>query len=159
MMKLDNVKMPKSTYLFLLICSLFVFTFDLYAQDNAKLKVKIKGLKNSNGKVGVSLYKTKDGFPDKSENAVRNGLVSIVNNEAIIEWEGLPMGEYAISIMHDENENNKMDTNFMGIPKEGFGFSNGAKAKFGPPSFDKAKFSLSQEMQDHQIEAQYMDIF
>jgi uncharacterized protein (DUF2141 family) len=54
----------------------------------------------------------------------------------------LPLsGEYAISIIHDKNRNGRLDTNFIGIPKEPFGFSNNPKIKFGPPSFSDAKFA------------------
>ena len=56
----------------------------------------------------------------------------------------LAPGKYAISIIHDENNNDKLDTNFIGIPKEGFGFSNNPRIMFGPPSFEKASFEINQ---------------
>jgi uncharacterized protein (DUF2141 family) len=55
---------------------------------------------------------------------------------------GLPAGTYAIGLLHDENDNGKMDTNFVGLPKEGYGASNDAKATFGPPKFKDAKVEL-----------------
>jgi uncharacterized protein (DUF2141 family) len=48
--------------------------------------------------------------------------------------------------MHDSNSNQKLDTNWIGIPKEGYGFSNNAKATLGPPSFDQVKFNLKGEV-------------
>jgi len=54
--------------------------------------------------------------------------------------ENIPPGEYAISIFHDENDNGKLDTNFIGIPKEPYGFSNNPVIKLRPPTFMEAKF-------------------
>ncbi|MDR0612870.1 MAG: DUF2141 domain-containing protein, partial [Dysgonamonadaceae bacterium] len=57
----------------------------------------------------------------------------------------LPEGEYAISVYHDENDNNKLDTGVFGIPTEGYGFSNNVKGFMGPPSFKESKFSLTKD--------------
>jgi uncharacterized protein (DUF2141 family) len=65
--------------------------------------------------------------------------------EVEVVFENLPAGDYAISILHDVNKDGKMNTNFMGIPKEGYGFSNNVMGTMGPPSFEKAKFKLSSE--------------
>lgn len=55
----------------------------------------------------------------------------------------LPDGDYAISLFIDRNANGKLDSNAMGMPTEPYAFSNDAIGNFGPPSFDKAKFSVS----------------
>jgi uncharacterized protein (DUF2141 family) len=55
---------------------------------------------------------------------------------------GVPPGVYAAQAFQDENDNGKIDRNFLGIPREGLGFSNDAKMRFGPPSFDDAAFTL-----------------
>ena len=57
--------------------------------------------------------------------------------------DGLPNGEYAIRVMHDKNDNGKLDSNFVGVPKEPWAFSNNASGKFGPPKWDDAKFVVS----------------
>ena len=57
--------------------------------------------------------------------------------------EDLNPGNYAFRYFHDKNENDEMETNWMGLPTEGFGFSNNAKGLFGPPSFDKWVFELN----------------
>ena len=54
----------------------------------------------------------------------------------------LKPGMYAISVLHDENSNKDMDQSKIGIPKEGYGFSNNASISLGPPSFQKAKIEL-----------------
>lgn len=59
-----------------------------------------------------------------------------------MEFSDLPFGEYAVAVMHDMNDNNKMDFHFYGAPKEGYGASNDASGTFGPPSFEEARFKL-----------------
>jgi uncharacterized protein (DUF2141 family) len=66
----------------------------------------------------------------------------------------LPFGEYAIKIYHDENGNDELDTNFLGIPKEGVGFSNNPSARFGEPGFDEAKFVFDSPSMTVDIEIQ-----
>ncbi|NOS91716.1 MAG: DUF2141 domain-containing protein, partial [Cyclobacteriaceae bacterium] len=61
--------------------------------------------------------------------------------------DNLPAGTYGISVMHDANSNEKMDSNFIGMPKEGFGFSNNAKGSFGPPSYEKTKLDFNTSKQ------------
>ena len=81
---------------------------------------------------------------DNPEEASRHQIVKVVDKQAEAVFEGVPYGEYAIKIFHDENENEKLDTNFMGVPKERFGFSNNVMGRFGPPTFDQARFSFGE---------------
>lgn len=67
----------------------------------------------------------------------------------------LPEGVYAVSVFHDENMNQKLDKNFMGIPKEGYGASNNPKKKMGPPDFEETKFQLSGQAQSLEIKLMY----
>jgi len=60
----------------------------------------------------------------------------------VIVFENLPYGNYAVSVLHDENSNGKMEKNFFGIPKEGFAFSNNYAPKIKAPSFTDAMISL-----------------
>ena len=55
----------------------------------------------------------------------------------------LPHGEYAIAIFVDANRNGKMDKNFLGIPKEQYGFSNNVMGRMAAPSFEQAKFEVT----------------
>ena len=64
------------------------------------------------------------------------------NKKATAIFKNIARGMYAISVFHDKNDNKKMDTNFVGIPKEPTGMSNGAKAFFGPPKYKDAKFMV-----------------
>lgn len=63
----------------------------------------------------------------------------------VIDITGLPPGDYAISAIHDENDNKKLDKSFIGMPTEGVAFSNNAKVSFGPPKFEKVRFHVEGE--------------
>lgn len=100
------------------------------------------------GEIYLGIFETAEGFgaKDLGGNTVRPGLVLgarqvVPAGTARLEFE-LPEGVYAIKLFLDLNGNGEMDTNFLGIPKEPFGFSNNAKGKLGPPSFDAAAFQV-----------------
>ncbi len=112
----------------------------LQLAENNDIKVNITHLRNDKGYVLISLFKDGIGYPDKPEKALKKGKVSINNKNAIMIFTGLPPGNYAIAILHDENGDLKMNTNFFGIPKEGYGFSNNVMGTFGPPGYSRAKF-------------------
>jgi uncharacterized protein (DUF2141 family) len=109
--------------------------------DTFTLIVNIAGLKSNKGAVLLGLYNTKEAFLKKR---FQSAVVKINNNKAAYVFEDLPKGTYAISFVHDENDNKKMDSNFFGIPKEAYGCSNNAKGFMGPPGFEDAKFYLEE---------------
>jgi uncharacterized protein (DUF2141 family) len=118
-----------------IFCSLlYMVVVAAHAQN---LVVNIKNIKSDKGIIGVAVFRSEGEFMKKNWQqqsiAAKAGEVQVV-------FKNLPAGIYAISVMHDENENGKLDSNSLGIPKEGFGFSNDAMGMFGPPSFEKAKF-------------------
>jgi uncharacterized protein (DUF2141 family) len=104
------------------------------------LKLEISGLKNNKGFVLIAIFNSELGFPDKKELAVRK--IRIPAQAGIISYDvsDLVPGTYAIALIHDENDNQRLDTGLFGIPKEGFCFSKGAMGTFGPPSFQAASF-------------------
>lgn len=99
--------------------------------------VEIAPLRNNDGQVFLELN-------DENEEIIKGYSEKIVNNKCIVVLENLKPGKYAFKYFHDENSDEKINTNFMGIPKEGYGFSNNAKGKFGPPSFEKMIFEIEQ---------------
>lgn len=119
------------------------------AADNPKprgcISLRINNIRNSEGRLGIALFCTEKGFPDKPEKAfaLANTEINGASKEVIIE--NVPYGRYAVSILHDENSNSKMDKTWIGKPKEGFGVSNNPKIRFGPPGFDESGFVLDRE--------------
>jgi uncharacterized protein (DUF2141 family) len=105
--------------------------------QNESLTVIVKNIKGEKGTVGAALYQAEKQFMktiwQSRSGPSRPGEMTFV-------FESIPPGEYAISVLHDLNNNGKMDSNFFGVPREGFGFSNDAIGAFGPPDFQKAKF-------------------
>jgi len=106
------------------------------------IHVKILDIRNSTGAVACALFESSEGFPtDYLLSATNIMIIKIRDKQARCDFEDIPPGTYALSVVHDENMNGKLDTNWLGIPNEGYGFSNDAKASFGPPSFEAARFS------------------
>lgn len=106
------------------------------------LQIKVTGLKNSKGKLMVGIYDRQDGFRD-TDKTFRNLVLNATAGEMMVYADKLPPGQYAIAVFHDENENGKLDKNFLGIPTEKYGFSNNARGKFGPPEFKDCAISIS----------------
>ena len=111
------------------------------------LIVEVNNIKKA-GEIHVAVYDNAEAFEaDRGEKGgaapgiVEGTIVMVDPGTSTFEYE-LPPGQYAVGIFHDVNLNNKMDNNFLGLPKEQFGFSNNARALFGPPSFEEAAFEL-----------------
>jgi len=105
--------------------------------------------------VSICLYQSSDGFPSLPEKAYRIANADIQQGSSEVTFTDLPPGEYAVSLLHDENGNEKMDTNFLGIPREGYGTSNNAAAIFGPPKFKDARFILDKPVMNIEIKVKY----
>ena len=107
------------------------------------IHVDVVGLRNNKGQVLCALFSSPSDFPKKTDKAVAHAMSSISQGHASSEFPGIAAGKYAVSVFHDENSNGKLDTKFMGIPREGVGASNGAKGHLGPPKFEAAAFSFT----------------
>lgn len=120
-----------------------------YSVENSSLfKLQIKGLDKVEGEVRIAMFNSEENYTKETVYAVVIPVDSLS-----IEWcvEGLPFGDYAIAVYHDKNENGKLDANFLGIPKEDYGFSNNARGRFGPASWKDASFSVNSKSTIHQI--------
>jgi len=109
------------------------------------LTVHVTGARNTKGQIRAALFQSAKGYPGDASQAIQTQAADIEPQalSAKIVFTGLHDGVYALSVFHDENMNQKLDKNFMGIPKEGYGASNNPKKKMGPPDFEEAKFQLS----------------
>ena len=105
------------------------------------IHVEILNIRNSAGSIGCALFESPVGFPIEFLRYATNIIViKIQDTQARCDFVSIPPGTYALAIIHDENMDGKLDTNWLGVPKEGYGFSNDAKAMLGAPSFSAASF-------------------
>jgi uncharacterized protein (DUF2141 family) len=135
---LEEACMKKLT---MVLVFLLVGSVAALGAEKAQVEVKIEGLSSDKGRVGAVLFNSADGFPKDSKKAFKSARAQIKDKKATVVFKDLPPGEYAFAVIHDENENGKMDYRF-GIPQEGYAFSNNAMGTLGPPGFDKAKFKV-----------------
>ena len=103
------------------------------------LSVIVGNVKNSKGYIRVAVYNSKETFMKQQ---VAIGEARATEGQVVVTIDKLRDGDYALSIMHDSNNNEKLDTNLIGLPKEGFAFSNDAMGTVGPPTFKEASFRV-----------------
>ena len=113
-----------------------------FAQSSCPgIHVKILDIRNSAGTVACALFKGPDGFPTEYMHAATNiMMMKVQDRQARCDFADIPPGTYALAVIHDENKDGKLEANWVGVPTEGYGFSNDAKALMSAPSFDAASF-------------------
>jgi uncharacterized protein (DUF2141 family) len=131
-----------------LIISLFSLSLDL---GNPRLEIRITDAKSDKGMVRILIFSRENGFPDQPETALKSYSIPPKNKACYLSVNDLPPGKYAVSVIHDEDNNGKLSFSVVGYPTEKFGFSNNPKVYFSPPSFDKAAFELKSENKTLQI--------
>lgn len=105
----------------------------------ASINIKVTNIKNTKGVIRIGIINKEKNFP---YDAFTGKKVPISGDSVNVKFTGLAPGEYAIAVHHDENCNDKLDKNVLGVPLEGYCFSNNAKALAAPPKFKYAKFIL-----------------
>jgi uncharacterized protein (DUF2141 family) len=120
------------------ISGIFFVYFLLVNNGIAQLNLTIDviEIRNDKGRIMLQLL-------DETEKIIWQEMSPIKNNTCSFLISDLKPGRYAIRYYHDENQNGKMDTNSIGKPTEGYGFSNNVMGKFGPPAFEKWLFDIS----------------
>jgi len=131
-----------------LLISILLIIIPALGNDNAELTIIIENIKHDKGQIIIGICDSEDSFPKKP--FIRKS-VKIKNGVAILLLKDIKYGEYAVSIIHDENSNNKIDFHFYGPPKEQTAASNNAKSFFGPPNWDDAKFVVDKEVVEIKI--------
>jgi uncharacterized protein (DUF2141 family) len=113
-----------------------------FAQSSCPgIHIRILDIRNSTGAVACALFESPEGFPSEFlQSATNIMMIKIRDTQARCDFLDIPPGTYALAVIHDENMDGKLGTNWIGVPKEGYGFSNDAKAVLGAPSFDAASF-------------------
>jgi len=136
----------KFRWLLLLTIECFLFTVTTARAQPAptgELHVVVSHLRNDNGRIACSLFNEPNGFPRDESKEFRAVQATIQGSTAVCDFKNIPAGQYAVTVLHDENLNGKMDFNRLGIPTKGYGFSNDAKAIVRPPSFDAARIDFN----------------
>jgi uncharacterized protein (DUF2141 family) len=126
-----------------------------HAESNITVHVRIEGFKNEKGLCYLLLFESKKGFPESREHAAIILKDRITNKSAEFELD-IRSGIYAISILHDENLNERFDKTWYGRPVEGFGISNNPSVGFGPPTFQESSISLEDDNDFLKIEMIYL---
>lgn len=131
------IKMKKRVIFLLAV----FFTFAIIAQENegGTIELEITDIESSKGKLMIGLYQDASHWLNKPYKGI---IGKIKAGKCIAVFEDIPSGTYAISLFHDENDNDELDM-FLGFyPKESTACSNNAPAKFGPPTWEDAKFEV-----------------
>jgi uncharacterized protein (DUF2141 family) len=107
----------------------------------ARIVVTITGLKSGEGGVYVGLYATPSKFLNGTQvDAMKKVRASTA--PVTVTFDNLAPGTYAVGAYHDENNNDHLDTNFLGLPIEGYALSNGVRAVMSKPTFQQAAFTI-----------------
>jgi uncharacterized protein (DUF2141 family) len=109
------------------------------------LTIVVDGISNSKGVLGLVIFKTPRGWPEDVSSSFRHTAFPAQPGTQTIRISDLPPGKYAVALIHDVNENMKLDKNWVGKPKEQWGMSNNPRARFSAPPFEKAVFELQQD--------------
>ncbi|HEY5918465.1 MAG TPA: DUF2141 domain-containing protein [Chryseolinea sp.] len=125
-------------------------SFENYAQSS--LEIHVDNIKSKKGSIQFGLFNSEADF---LKNPIEKRVIKSTGTGITVVFENLQPGDYALSVIHDENENGELDSNAFGIPKEGFAFGNNALGSFGPPSFEKATIKVGDQDVKQDIKLKY----
>jgi uncharacterized protein (DUF2141 family) len=110
----------------------------------ARISVTIQGVHSAQGSVFVGLYATPSKFLNGTQNDAMRRVPASTGPITVV-FDNLPAGTYAVGAYHDENGNDHLDTNFLGLPEEGYALSNGVRAVTSKPTFQQAAFTVGDQ--------------
>ncbi len=119
------------------------------------LVVEVYGFRTLQGALLFSLFRAEDGFPDDSSRALVNLFIPVKSGRIVFTLPPLPIGLYSYSLLHDENDNGKMDRSLLGTPLDGYALSNDLEGHFGLPKATAALFELTAKPQRHELRIRY----
>jgi len=146
--------MKLSNFLTTAVLLPLISTAGLFSQEalaaEATLELTVAGIDASEGQIMIVVFADSDAF-NSGDDPIGYARVDATSDTVTAQIDGLESGPCAIKLYHDVNGNGELDTNLIGMPTEPFGFSNGAVARFGPPSFDQSVFTLEDGANNHSI--------
>jgi len=106
------------------------------------LTVQIENIQTQEGKLAIAIFDSAEEFPDATY-AVQKVMHEVDDTKMTsVQFQNLPAGTYSVAIYHDVNNNGKLDTNWLGIPKEPYGFSGDFSSKWSKPTFEETQFDF-----------------
>lgn len=124
------------------------------AQQGSGIDVSFEGLRNTRGTLRLCLSRNPAHYPDCSGDSQAR-KISIPATTARYRFDNVPQGTYALTAIHDANSNGELDT-VLGIPREGFAFSNNPRIRFGPPSYEQVRFTVGPQRASLRLEFKYV---
>jgi uncharacterized protein (DUF2141 family) len=133
----------------LILVTVVMWAESLFAQGQNEgtaatgdLSVVISGYKTTRGKLKIALFNSEQDY-QSNRSPLRSDSLSLEPHQSVVLFENIPHGHYAVKVYHDENNDGKLNTNFMGVPTERYGFSNNVRGTFGPASWSSALFGFA----------------
>lgn len=147
--------MKSKNLVFLFFIALFISTYNIKAQEKTStIKIEIIGLKNTKGQIMISINRGPEGWPE--ENFIEQRFISdFTSPNFTVVFENFSYGNYAVGVLHDEDKNGEMTSNFIGMPKEPFGFTRDYKVVFRAPKYEEANFEVDQPIKRLKINLQH----
>jgi uncharacterized protein (DUF2141 family) len=113
------------------------------AGGNCSLIIHVTGFRNTKGLLGAELFTSAAGWPEDVDKSYRHDHFPIEGDHATARFDHIPAGRYGVVVLHDENENKKLDRNLFLVPKEGFGFANNPHVLLTAPPIEKATIPVT----------------
>lgn len=113
------------------------------ASEGCSLIIHVTGFRNTKGLLGAELFTSPAGWPENVDKSFRHAHFPIEGDHGTARFDHIPAGKYGVVILHDENENQKLDRNLFLVPKEGFGFANNPRVLLVAPSIEKATIPVT----------------
>ncbi|PAX59939.1 DUF2141 domain-containing protein [Brunnivagina elsteri] len=136
-----------------------IFSDNSQADLRGKLNIEIDELRSNHGEVCVNLFASSKGFPQEEKRAVQKQCVKITETPLVVKFDDLKAGSYALVVMHDENSDKAFNRNNLGMPLEGFGFSQNPEISDRAPKFSETAFFVAGPTTDIKVKLQYMALF
>lgn len=142
-----------------LIVIFLFFAANLYAQSNesgdstGSLKLTVIGIWEFEGTIRAALCNSEENYTS-NDDPFGAAIIDVSDSTAEYIFEEIPFGTYAIKLIHDVDDNGTLNTNFLGIPQEPYGFSNNARGTFGPADWKDAKFEFTNDGQEVRIKVE-----
>jgi uncharacterized protein (DUF2141 family) len=143
--------------IFAIANAFLLFVPSAEAGYTGNLEIKLNSLRNTKGRVCLTVFSGPKGFPGGGKGSNLKYSRCAAASSGTVLFSNLPLGNYAIAAIHDSNSDGKLNTNSLGVPSEGFGFSNNPPLRFGPASFADSQVFVSGTKTVVQIQMRYVN--